>query len=290
MPENLSLQSSALQPTKWRCWLWVLVVGLVLVCTGSAKAQQPVSSALFEGARISLHHAPPMALTLLGDDVALENNERLVFLSVDLQPGWKTYWRLPGRFGFSPHFDISASINIAHMRPMLPAPWLFDEGDGTSIGYDRPTLWPLIVRTIDAGQPSMLNLSLNLGLCQALCIPETANLAIDLPVAATRQAASLELSKILALRGTLAQNRLSEDDLVITVQDNQTLRIALATPLDDESFFVLEGEGDRHRLVAPDRQADSLADTLSVSWPHDAPPTALVEIHPGQSIVRYALR
>src|SRR6202048_594358 len=64
-------------------------------------------------------------------------------IAVQLQPGWKTYWRTPGDSGVPPRFDFSKSDNVEAVTVMWPAPMKFDDGaGGTSLG-DTP---PLVLR------------------------------------------------------------------------------------------------------------------------------------------------
>ena len=34
-------------------------------------------------------------------------------LQIELEPGWKTYWRSPGSSGLPPQFSFSGSTNVA---------------------------------------------------------------------------------------------------------------------------------------------------------------------------------
>lgn len=134
------------------------------------------SSSQLAGATISLHAAPPIGRALLQESLRLEDDDALLFLSIELEDGWKTYWRIPGRFGLSPRFDWSQSANLSDVQVHFPHPVLFTEADGLSIGYDEPTLWPIVVRKHDTAQPFILQLRLDLGLCETLCLPETVHL------------------------------------------------------------------------------------------------------------------
>ena len=57
-------------------------------------------------------------------------------IEIQLQPGWKTYWRTPGDSGVPPRFDFSKSVNVESVTPLYPAPRTFDDGaGGMSYGY-----------------------------------------------------------------------------------------------------------------------------------------------------------
>ena len=55
-------------------------------------------------------------------------------IEIQLQQGWKTYWRTPGDSGVPPRFDFSKSVNVESVTPLYPAPRTFDDGAGGEIG------------------------------------------------------------------------------------------------------------------------------------------------------------
>src|SRR5215470_3007520 len=51
-------------------------------------------------------------------------------IAIQLQDGWKTYWRNPGDSGVPPRFDFSKSDNVDAVTVLWPAPQKFDDGAG----------------------------------------------------------------------------------------------------------------------------------------------------------------
>src|ERR1700739_4818487 len=67
-------------------------------------------------------------------------------IAIQLQPGWKTYWRAPGDSGVPPRFDFSKSDNIEAVTVLWPAPTKFDDGaGGVSLGYHNKIVLPLLI-------------------------------------------------------------------------------------------------------------------------------------------------
>ncbi len=56
-------------------------------------------------------------------------------LSVELEPGWKTYWIAPGPVGLAPRLDISRTTGLSGVTIDFPAPVRFSEGEAESVGY-----------------------------------------------------------------------------------------------------------------------------------------------------------
>jgi DsbC/DsbD-like thiol-disulfide interchange protein len=103
-------------------------------------------------------------------------------VEIKLKAGWKTYWRYPGDAGVPPRFDWSGSVNLAAVDVKWPAPERFvDESGSQSIGYHGDIVFPLIVRPADPARPVRLKLKLDFAVCQKLCVPADAELALEIP-------------------------------------------------------------------------------------------------------------
>jgi DsbC/DsbD-like thiol-disulfide interchange protein len=107
---------------------------------------------------------------------AMKDGQWLAGLTLDLDEGFKTYWRDPGEAGLAPRFDWSGSDNVAHVEILWPAPLRFSEGNSVSNGYQGGVTWPLRVTPRIASKPVILRLALDFGLCKEQCIPARATL------------------------------------------------------------------------------------------------------------------
>ena len=100
------------------------------------------------------------------DDAALRAG-----IEIKLQPGWKTYWRYPGDSGVPPHFDFSASENLKNVDVLYPAPHLFTDETGQSLGYKDAVTFPLSVSPQQPGKPVKLRVKVDYAVCEKLCVP-----------------------------------------------------------------------------------------------------------------------
>src|ERR1700738_4202398 len=120
-------------------------------------------------------------------------------IAIQLQPGWKTYWRTPGDSGVPPRFDFSKSENIEAVTVLWPAPTKFDDGGGGhSLGYHNQIVLPLRIVAKTPDKPVTLRADINYAVCEKICIPVEAS--IELPFTST---ASTEDSALLAALGTV---------------------------------------------------------------------------------------
>lgn len=93
---------------------------------------------------------------------------------VELEPGWKTYWRVPGDTGIPPQFDWTGSRNIGAIEVGYPVPSRFQDAGGESIGYHGQVLFPLSVKPGKPDEMVQLQLNMFFAACNAICIPATA--------------------------------------------------------------------------------------------------------------------
>ena len=103
-------------------------------------------------------------------------------LQFRLAPGWKIYWRSPGESGLPPQIDWSGSANLEAAVVSWPVPERFVEiGELVTHGYKDEVVLPIEVSAIDPIRPAVLRAVVNYLACEQICVPFTAELALDLP-------------------------------------------------------------------------------------------------------------
>lgn len=105
---------------------------------------------------------------------------RRAALIVDLEPGWKTYWRAPGEAGVPPLLDWAGSANLGPVAIDWPAPEVFDSQGVRTLGYHDRMVLPLRLPPIQPDQPIQARLRADMGVCQDICVPVTLHLNADL--------------------------------------------------------------------------------------------------------------
>jgi DsbC/DsbD-like thiol-disulfide interchange protein len=92
-------------------------------------------------------------------------------IDIRLDPGWKTYWRMPGDAGIPPQFDWSGSRNVKSVSVSWPAPRRFMDASGETVGYEGRVVFPLNITTEDPSAPVDVKLAMFFGVCKDICIP-----------------------------------------------------------------------------------------------------------------------
>lgn len=97
-------------------------------------------------------------------------------IAIQLQDGWKTYWRTPGDSGVPPRFDFTKSDNVEAVTVLWPAPMKFDDGaGGFSLGYKKQVVLPLRIVAKNNDKPVTLRLHISYAVCEKICIPVEAS-------------------------------------------------------------------------------------------------------------------
>ena len=100
---------------------------------------------------------------------------RMAALRLQMAPGWKTYWRMPGAAGIAPRFDWSRSRNVASVRLHWPRPEIFDQSGLLGLGYGGTLVLPVEIVPRGPGRV-MLAVQMDIGACRDICVPLTLDL------------------------------------------------------------------------------------------------------------------
>jgi DsbC/DsbD-like thiol-disulfide interchange protein len=136
-------------------------------------------------------------------------------IAIQLQAGWKTYWRTPGDSGVPPRFDFSKSENIEAVTVLWPAPMKFDDGaGGHSLGYHDQVVLPLRIVPKNTDKPVTLRAVVNYAVCDKLCVPVEADVEL-----AFTSVASTEDSALFAALDSVPKPANVGDPNPLTIRD-----------------------------------------------------------------------
>lgn len=218
-----------------------LLLAIVLL-TGAATATNASSS--------TWHKTDGARLRLLTSGQADAQGMLTGGLEIDLEPGWKTYWRDPGSSGVPPSIDISKSRNIASIDIDYPPPMRFDDESGPWVGYKHSVTLPVRFRLAAPGKPADIAADVFIGICEAVCIPVQASLTVD---PATDPDNPDDAAAIERARGTLPKAATGDFGVTLLSSDKDRLEVEAAFPGEGNSveFFLAGTEG--YTLGSPEK-------------------------------------
>ncbi|MEJ0012216.1 MAG: protein-disulfide reductase DsbD domain-containing protein [Bauldia sp.] len=116
-------------------------------------------------------------------------------VEIALPDGWTTYWRNPGDAGIAPLFDFRASQNVGATEIAYPVPTRQDDGADTVTNvYVGSVVFPVSIAIPDPSRPIDVGLTLHLGVCQQVCVPEDVSVTLAVPAGERDAAADKEIS------------------------------------------------------------------------------------------------
>ncbi len=187
-----------------------------------------------------------------GDDL-------LAGVAVTLDPGYLTYWRIPGDAGVPPTFDASGSDNVASVTAAFPAPRKLDEGGVEAFGYHDSVVFPLHVIARDPSRPVTLALAFSYAVCATQCLPAGARFRLTLPNEVSPDARTIMEQALAAVpRETIlgAPGPVAVERVVAGTIDGRPGLTITARASDRSALFVEAPEGWYWQAKAPRAAGD----------------------------------
>ena len=186
-----------------------------------------------------------------------EGGQRIAALELVLEPGWKTYWRSPGDSGLPPEFDWSESTNLAGVSFHWPVPEVIDSGGEIALGYHDRLVLPFTVHALDPDMPVDLAATVDLGLCERICVPARLELRAGSaqPQPDSRITAALAQGPQQSQRQPVCSLSAVDDGMRVVMQLPQDMPRAAAIELDGRpdiwvSNVDIDRQGQELRLAA----------------------------------------
>ncbi len=169
-------------------------------------------------------------------------------IEIRLPPGWDTYWRFPGDSGIAPTIDFSTSRNVGVVDVRFPVPQRMDDGFLITNVYTGRVVLPVSAEVLDKGSAIDLALSLDLGVCQAVCIPDHVEVRLLVPADKTDPAAAKVLADARsALPGPAEPGVFAVDGNAVRdggTDKRPAFRFSLTAPDVKDAVVFVEGPDD----------------------------------------------
>jgi DsbC/DsbD-like thiol-disulfide interchange protein len=173
-------------------------------------------------------------------------------IAIQLEPGWKTYWRTPGDSGVPPRFDFSKSDNVEAVTVLWPAPMKFDDGaGGFSLGYKKQVVLPLRIVAKNNDKPVTLRVAINYAVCDKLCIPVEASSELTFATVASTEDGTLS-----AALDTVPKPVNIGDPIPVTIRDirregDKNVLVDVSAPESKDVSLFVEGPTSDWALPIP---------------------------------------
>ena len=255
-----------------RLWLLLFFCTLALLHTPAAHAEAGAWQRA-EGASVRL---------LSGVNGVGTRSEIPLGLEIALDANWHTYWRSPGEAGLPPRLDWQNSLtetgNLQSAALLYPAPRRYTAYGMETIGYREHVLLPITAQLRVAGQPLVIDATLNLLICSDICVPRSYPLKLTVP--AGEATPSAEAALIDAARATVpdsaqkagitvAAATRNTDTIAITLYGQQEFTAPDAFIENDQSVFFakphISTESDKPTATVTFKLSDPLPQGVTLA-------------------------
>lgn len=127
-------------------------------------------------------------------------------IEIEMDEGWKTYWRNPGSSGVPPRMEWTGSENVGKATLLFPAPYRLADREGDTFGYKSRVVLPVTIEPKDASAPVKLKLALEYGVCKEVCVPAQMELSLLVPALASARPGGSDLAAALERVPSVAPN------------------------------------------------------------------------------------
>ncbi|MFT3989389.1 protein-disulfide reductase DsbD domain-containing protein [Aestuariivirga sp.] len=184
----------------------------------------------------------------------LDGGGDLAGIAIDLDEGWKTYWRMPGEAGVSPQFDWSGTQGAKDIQVFYPLPQRHHDASGEAVGYLGRVVFPVRL-TPEGKKPVILDLKLFFAVCKDICIPAQGEARGTLSAAAPDKDEILSWMAKVPVAGEIVTKAKAE-----AVAQGVVIDLGFSAKANE--VFV-ESNGDAY-FGAPELSADGMAARLPV--------------------------
>ena len=165
-----------------------------------------------------------------------------LLLKIDIREGWHTYWLNPGDSGEATRIDWQLPSGVSVGSIEWPAPEAIPFSGFINFGYEGVAyhLLPLSIESsVAAGSEIQLQASATWLVCEEICIPETGEFTLSLPVTTSPDVVDPQNeSDFIAARAALPVA--SSDVNVQTVNGKLLLSLDTLPAVTDPYFFAAE--------------------------------------------------
>lgn len=168
-------------------WKSLLTAAGALLAVGASVAADSGWMNVIDRAAAPKEDKPNVRVELIAENKALTpqavNTLAVVFHH---EPGWHTYWRMPGEAGLPTTFSFTLPPGFEAQTPAFPLPERFLTSGLVTFGYSDETIFPFrldVPRATAFGSRQTIKVDVSFLACKDVCVPGEASATIRLPVA-----------------------------------------------------------------------------------------------------------
>ena len=113
------------------------------------------------------------------DELYFYNNFHYLGIKINLQDGWKTYWKNPGDAGAAPAIVWKESDGLKESEILFPFPEKFIDHGVNTIGYEKTVVFPVKLKFDKKIKRFKAETIFQYLVCKEICIPVNKEISLD---------------------------------------------------------------------------------------------------------------
>lgn len=191
-----------------------------------------------------------------------QDNMALATLEVQLENGWKTYWRAPGEGGVPPTFNHQHSDNIVNIDWLWPLPQTFSLQGLNTVGYQDNVVFPLLVQ-LNAQGAFDWQTTLTLSTCTTVCVLTD----YDIDISGDTTQWRVDSQRAERFQKARSKVPVQRDTAIEAVWDNNRQLLSVSAGKGIEHLYFYSDDADLNELTyTTTRRLDSKAIVTVDHW------------------------
>jgi DsbC/DsbD-like thiol-disulfide interchange protein len=228
---------------------------LAAICCAFFALSAPALGAATEWQEL----APDTRIRLIASE-SVADGTTWAALEVDLPPGTKTYWRVPGETGIPARLDLTGSEAVSAHRLYWPYPQVEVKAGYTDFVYYGPLVIPLELGV--EGDSPTVRAAVHMGICSDICVPASAEFTLPLDLGKPDPGQGLRIEQALATT-PIAWTGADEPVGAVTFDAKSgTLSVAVDAARADPLSVIADASQSGHLFGAPQKSPQTGIVTL----------------------------
>lgn len=154
---------------KWKIYKLMILFFLIILLIFNTASSIDIDNSI-----------PHSSLKIIPDNYVINHNDKYYFgIKINLDDGWKTYWKNPGDAGASINLKMENKKNILDHNILYPFPKSYTDHGVKTIGYENEVIFPVELKIKEKKKPIYADLNIEYLICKEICIPITEKKTIN---------------------------------------------------------------------------------------------------------------
>ena len=196
----------------------------------------------------------------------IESESIIIGLQVNLNDGWKSYWRHSGDTGLPTRIDFKNIDASKNPTILWPSPIIENSEFGTSLVYKDKNIIPIVIPNEKDSAPLKIEANIEMGVCRDICMPVKMSLVFDRNKAEVSVSSDKLRKALIKIPSTNRKLGLNSPSCSVIVKPNESF-FELVFNIPDtflDTWALLEYKKNLIKVIKPEKKIDSKEFHLNV--------------------------